>query len=116
MIDPQDVVALLNALDRPNQTMASVAIDHLRELVHVWLRVAAKHEEVALRPHLYAPEVRELVEVMLLGAPAVVSRGELAAAARIVAEEAGHPFIVCHCGEEFLPGQPHCPACGELVQ
>jgi len=126
VIEPQDVVTLLNAATLASLGGRSVAIDgaQLLELVHVWLRVAAKHEEISLRPHLYTAATRELVELMLLGAPAVVEVAEVRAASRIVAEEAAAndggppppPFMRCLCGADFLPEAHHCPMCGRFVE
>lgn len=128
MLDPQDVVALLNAAESAskwgNQSSVTVAHAQLTELLTVWLRVAAKHEEIALRPHLYAPEMRELVAAMLLGTPdehktdplnEPPSDSSFVAAAREVYRPP-HPFIRCVCGDEFLPGAPHCPHCGRFLQ
>lgn len=108
MIEPTDIVALLNAADAAAALTGGrggtvpVNAAQLRELVVVWLRVAAKHEEIGIRPHLYAIELRELVELMLFGADDD--------------SPPPRPFLRCHCGEEFLPSAPHCPRCGEVVQ
>jgi hypothetical protein len=149
MIEPSDVAELLNlcdAVDRLARDPSDPLLGHAvikvwkrlhgtegnapqcpippaiaRELITVWLRVAAKHEQMAIQPSTFAPEVRELVECMLFGAPAIVTPIELAAAARMVSEQANDdrppaPFIRCLCGADFLPEAPHCPMCGRFVQ
>lgn len=126
MIEPTDIVALLNAADAAAALTGGrggtvpVNAAQLRELVTVWLRVAAKHEQIAIQPQLFSPEVRELVECLLLERPPrpayEVGRGPSAADKANEQEPVPPPFIRCHCGADFLPSAPHCPNCGSFVQ
>lgn len=100
---PEDVVELLKKADAAIEARTFVALSpyELRELVTVWLRVAARYE-------LDGTTGESLIMASILfGAPPVPDTEPHN-------EKPDAPFA-CPCGMQFS-GATICPRCGEYVQ
>lgn len=117
MIEPQDVLALLNAADASATLTAGrggtvpVHAAQLRELVTVWLRVAALFEQVEQNPTDFDPELRCAVEALLLG-----KCGHLVEKTEPQNDKPEPPTLKCTCGYHGPANDDFsCPHCGEMV-
>lgn len=103
---PEDVVELLKLVDEsigmPRVAFA-IKPEQLRELVLVWLRVAALYEHATL------PEAERMAAALLFGATVPVPDTEPHN------EKPDGPAFMCSCGLGFT-GTTICPRCGEYVQ
>lgn len=130
MIEPTDVVSLLNAADAA-ATLAgggrgTVPVDAamLRELVTVWLRVAAMFEGVEQNPGQHTAEERCAVSILLTGECEHGPGEEHDTAPHHEKPSEPPPRVPtqrCMCGAEWparMPDFPNlqCPSCGALVQ
>jgi hypothetical protein len=116
-LSPEDVVALLKECDAAGDFEGVfVPAGKVRELLTVWLRVAALYEQVEQNPTDFFPEMRCAVEALLLGqcehlAPDTEPHHDKPS------EPSQGPFIKCTCGFHGLATEDFgCPHCGEFVQ